>query len=162
MEDKTYRFEYRFELKLMQEINRICKKLRISKTELMRQALHEATDYYAGGVFHHLQYSDFLLREDKVDKLRFEVVLDEDERDVLRKLAFTWGESQAEVMRVVVEYFVYVLHGDSAAVAKVYTDKIRYTQPVAAPMVVVYDILNVLEARYYMFRPPKAWKLFIT
>jgi len=146
----------------MQEIKRVSCTLGITKSKLMRLALHEAAEYYKQGYFHHLLKSDFLCRIDIPDKIRFELVLDTEEREVLRKLAFTWRISQAEVMRIVVEYFVYVLNGTTIKEMKKYVRKIRYTHPVAAPMLVVYDILNNVEARWHMFHPPKAWMMLVT
>jgi len=157
-----YRFEYRFETKLMQEIKRVSCTLGITKSKLMRLALHEAAEYYKQGYFHHLLKSDFLCRIDIPDKIRFELVLDTEEREVLRKLAFTWRISQAEVMRIVVEYFVYVIHCEDEKNVNFYLKKIRYTHPVAAPLLVAFDIVNVIQAQYHMFRPPGKWQMLIT
>jgi len=158
----TKRFEYRFETSLLHQLKRVSSKLFISKNKIMREALREAGECYGSGVFHYREQSDFLVRKNKRDKIRFEVLMDKDEREILRKLAYTWKISQAEVMRIVVEYFVYVVHKEKPEMEAFYLKKVRYTQPIAAPLVVVYDILNVIEARYHMFRPPKSWKLLIS
>jgi len=156
-----HRFEYRFEAALSDEIKRVQNKLGISKSKLMRIALHSAVHYYKDGLFHNLIKSDFLHRIDISDKIRFELALDKKDRDILRKLAFTWRISQAEVMRMVLEFFVHVIHGTTTQEIESYNKKVRYTQPIPAPMLVVYDIFNSIESRWHIFRPPKAWIMFV-
>jgi len=158
---KIHRFEYRFGTELLRLIKTLSKELCITKSALMRRALKEAGEYYACGAFHYRTKSDFLCRKKISDKIRFELSLDTDEREVLRKLAFTWRISQAEVMRMVVEHFIYVLNGKNLKKKRFYVQKIRYNRPKAAVMLVTYDIINVVEARYMMFRPPKRWKTLV-
>jgi len=157
-----YRFEYRFENALLKEIERVASESGCTRSGLMRSALREAGQEFSEGLFHYRRESDFLCRWNIPDRQRFEVVLDEDEREVLRKLAFTWRISQAEVMRIVMEYYVYVVHGETKRDIEVYSRKIRYTVPRPAPMLVIYDIMNIVETRFMMFTPPKAWTVMVT
>jgi len=154
-----YRFEFRFEKQLKDEIERVRKILGITISRLISNALEEAISCYIGGKFHYRKKSDFLLRKSFSDKKRFEFVLEEDLREILRNIAFTWRISQAEAVRVMVEHYVYVIYGKTDEIRAVYVQKIRYNIPIAAPMVVVYDIFNVIEKKYRMFRPPKNWTM---
>jgi len=162
MNNKKCRFEFRYEQKLLFQLRRVSKKLKITKSSLIRKALFEASEYYSCGMFHFRGQSDFLTRESTSDKSRFEAVFNEDERSMLRKLAYTWKISQAEVLRIVVEYFVYVIHCEDEKNVNFYLKKIRYTHPVAAPLLVAFDIVNVIQAQYHMFRPPGKWQMLIT
>jgi len=154
-----YRFEYRYETALSSQIQHVSLQQDISRNRLMSNALNEAMEYFSCGMLHYRERSDFLNREKTNDKHRYEMSLNEKEREFLRKLAFTWRVSQAEVMRVVVEYYVYSLYGQDLEKREVYAEKVRYTQPVPAPMLVVYDIVNTIEEKYHMYHPPKLWNL---
>jgi len=159
MENKKYRFEFRFGKKLLTRMQHISEKLHTTKSCLIRSALEEVKKSFTKGLFHNCGQSDFLSRECHFDKKRFEVILNGDEKDLIRKLSFTWKMSQAELLRLIVEYFVYVVHGDNEKNIVMYTKKIRYTVPKAPPVVVVYDILNNIEKKYCKFHYLGNWKL---
>jgi len=159
---KKIRFEYRYETALLTELNKLSLKLGISKNQLMKDAIYKAKENFTRGLLHYRKKSDFLHRKNSSDKHRYEIILNQDERDFLRTLAFTWRVSQAEVVRVLVEYYVHSVHGKDPIISKVYLKKVRYTRPVLTPMLVVYDIANVIEAKYHMFHPPTAWNMQIT
>jgi len=158
MKIKEYnRFEFRFEKQLLIEMERVAKIKNITKTRLVKMALQKAVECFSEGNFHYRSKSDFLCRLHIPDKERFEVVLNFAEREVLRKLAFTWRISQAEVLRLAIEYYVYVVLGKKPVDKSVYSRKTRYSVKKPAPMLITYDIMNIFEARFHMLDPPKAW-----
>lgn len=158
-ENYKCRFDYRFEKKLFEKLKDTAADNGLKTNQLIRNALRHAVKQYRIGQFHFRKYSDFLVRVDRSDLKRFHIILRRSEKEKLIKLAFTMRLSQAEVLRVIMEYYLYVVLGQNGEISKIYKQKCCHDTSKFTPMVVVYSIGRVIEHHYNMIHAPPHYDL---
>jgi len=156
------RFDYRFEKQLSTKLKKFSKISSINRNEIVRMSLAVAIEQYRQGKMHFLMHSDFLIREEKDDLVRYQVILDIESREILRQIAFTVRLSQAEVLRLAMEYYLYVeLDIEKSQVQKKYRIKFSYDKPVKAISLVLYEVSRVKVQKITSFHDPPPYKLHL-
>jgi hypothetical protein len=74
---------------------------------LTRHALKTFFRRYTKGLVEYRTKSDFLMRHQPENKVRFEARLGWASREMLRRLAYSFRISQAELLRIALEYYIY-------------------------------------------------------
>lgn len=106
--------------------------------------------------------SDFLTRPDKKDKVTHEVYLKEYEADMLRILAHTFHSRMAEIARMALEWYLYVLKARDQEQRRQYFNKNRSPKKKLVPALVAYALFRIEEHRFLMVdRLPEFGCLFI-
>ena len=153
---KIKRFELRMNNSLYTLLSRKAKKLKISKYTIIENALFEAINAYSGGKIFSKIKSNFLTRVNKNDFIRYEILLSLDQKEVLKKLAFTMHLSMAESLRRILEY--YFLEKDKSKAEKTLEIN-RNTGYSINPILVLYEVTRPIEHRYFMFGHPPNYKV---
>ena len=155
------RFNFRFDTSLFKSMIEQSNRLGINTNKLVRDALNSAFIRYAGGWQHFLEQSDFLQRDKIKDKKNFQVLLTEDEKEMLLKLAFTLRKSMAEILRCVIEYYVFVVNSKNESVKYRYSKKSGLFREIV-PLIVLYEIVRPYEEQYFIFNKPPDYHLEFT
>jgi len=159
MNNTLSRFDFRFDNTLYDTLRKISLQNHISANQLIRHAIHHAIRLFRAGKLHFCEDSDFLKRKIVLNKKRFHVNLRKSEKEKLIKLAFTMRRSQAEVLRAIIEYYLYVVLGKNVYLKEIYKKKYCHDTRQFNPLVIVYTIGRVLEHQYHMINAPPPYEL---
>ena len=156
---KKNRFEFIMDKNLYMELCSLSKKLAIKKNSILRNALKFTLNRYANGFQDFKESSSFLYRRKKSNKKRFQVILYENEKESLLKLAFTLRISMGETLRIILENYICLSGIYSTKEIENTSLKCRNTVRKINPMLVIYEIVRSIEERHYIYSKPPPYKI---
>ena len=155
---KKYHFKTRFDIPLYNAMVRIAKNLNISVYRLVQKALERLLDDYRKGHTGFYEISDFLKRTD-MDKKEYYAVFDYEPKVKMRRLAFTFHISQAEVLRVALEYYIYVIYeAEGQKIREIYHVKNHHEQWIPAIGLVLYELFTTKSQIFKMINKTSPYK----
>lgn len=152
MEDtrQYYTIEFRWENQLEEAIQNVLQKRKISRNQFVEEALRLLYKRYREGLASFQETSEFLTREDLADKTNAYIRLEKDVYWMLRYLAFTMRRFMAEVVRVALEWYVFVVSVPEPNLLENYYRKKHYSAKIKVPGLVIYAVFRIEEYRYLL------------
>ena len=155
---KKYHFKTRFDIPLYNAMVQIAKKLNIPVYCLVQKALVRLLDDYRKGHTSFEEISDFLKRTD-MDKKEYYAVFKYEPKERMRRLAFTFHISQAEVLRVALEYYIYVVYeAEGQKIIEIYKEKNHHEFVELAIGLVLYELFTTKSQSFKMIDKTSPYK----
>ena len=131
----------RFHCRFTREMFRFYRTRRRGLSKTIRLALRGFRDLAEKGAFKPPRTSQFLDRADITDKTERYVSLTATDKDLIEKLAFTFHTSQAEVLRIAMEwYMTQVPADDTRMYLNAHLRKKHHRRPLLRPVSMSYQL----------------------
>ena len=144
-EREKIHFQFRYEEAMDGALRVWCQRTGMRYNELVLKALTAFAVRYNQGHISLNRGSDFLARLDKTDKIEVQIIVPRNLKLILCRLAFTFRHSQAEVLRMAIEWYVRGwLLGN-----RTHYQKNHYIYKKRFPVQYVYNLDNIfIDAKY--------------
>jgi len=125
-----------------------------SISNIVLDALSLTLRRYKKGKMHFRNKSDFLIRSDKEDKIELEILLKSYYKTMLRRLSFAMYRSQAEILRISLEYYLKVIFNQEKYNRIAYFRKSRLDRKQTIPGIILFELFRCFEKRLLMVDSP--------
>jgi len=157
------RFEFVLDSALLKSIAHQALLAKTCRNRIVVDALQALLHRYRRGFVSYTEKSNFLNRPDNASRVRFEALLSANTRNMLARLATGIGISQAEVVRVALEYYLFVLVGKNMGIdfgiRKIYFRKNRNYGKSLVPALIAFQLFQVEDRYFYLIHNPPRYKV---